>query len=246
MDGKIVAVSGGAQGIGLSTVNLLLSQGARVSAADVDEAKLEQQQQHFEAAVKEKRVRFQKVDVTVSKEVDAWIEETTEWGGRGVIDAAVNAAGVNLSDTGAQPDLADTSDSRWAILLGVNLTGMFYCLRSEINNIADGGSIVCISSVQGLLGFPTSASYAASKHGVLGLVKSAAKETGERRVRINAVAPGAIDTRMVLEKDRTDIQTPIRRIGKPEEVAELILFLLGDKAAFITGSTYSIDGGWAC
>lgn len=177
MEGKIVAVTGGAQGIGFSTVDLLLSKGARVSVGDLDEAKLSSAEEHFQTAVKEARVRFQKVDVSNSKEVDSWIAETVKWGGR--LDGAVNAAGINCSESG-QPTLADTSDERWHLLLSVNLTGMFYCLRAEINHITDGGSIVCISSVQGLLGFPTSASYSASKFGVNGLVRSVAKETGDR------------------------------------------------------------------
>ncbi|OMP88081.1 15-hydroxyprostaglandin dehydrogenase [NAD(+)] [Diplodia seriata] len=132
MEGKIVAVTGGAQGIGLSTVKLLLARGARVSVADWDEAKLEQQQQHFEAAVKEKRVRFQRVDVTDSKAVDSWIEETAKWGGRDALDMAVNSAGANGteadlqstlgSEHGLQPTLANTTDARWQMLLGVNLT----------------------------------------------------------------------------------------------------------------------------
>lgn len=119
MEGKIVAVSGGAQGIGFSTVDLLLSKGARVSVGDLDEAKLSSAEEHFQTAVKEERVRFQKVDVSNSKQVDSWIAETVKWGGR--LDGAVNAAGINCSESG-QPTLADTSDERWNLLLSVNLT----------------------------------------------------------------------------------------------------------------------------
>lgn len=243
MDGKVIAITGGAQGIGLETAKLLVSRGAKVSVADLDEAKLASAQEQFKTFGKQDNVRFQKLNVADPKRVDGWIKDTVQWGGQ--LDAAVNAAGINCSESG-QPSLADTSDERWDVLLQTNLSGMFYCLRSELNNIKDGGSIVCISSVQGLMGFPTSAAYAATKHGVIGLVRSAAKENGERNMRVNAVAPGAIDTKMVLEKDRNDIRTPIKRIGKPEEVANLVAFLLSEEAGFITGATYSIDGGWAC
>ncbi|KAH7054517.1 hypothetical protein B0J12DRAFT_455788 [Macrophomina phaseolina] len=243
MDGKVIAVTGGAQGIGFETAKLLVSRGAKVSIGDLDQAKLDNAEEHFRATGNHGSVRLQKLNVTDSKQVDGWIKDTVQWAGK--LNAAVNAAGINCSESG-QPTLAETSDERWDMLLQVNLSGMFYCLRSELNNIEDGGAIVCIASVQGLMGFATSAAYSATKHGVVGLVRSAAKENGERNVRVNAVAPGAIDTRMVLDAHRTDIRTPIQRIGRPEEVASLISFLLSDDAGFITGATYSIDGGWAC
>lgn len=210
MDGKVIAITGGAQGIGLETAKLLVSRGAKVSVADLDEAKLASAQEQFKTFGKQDNVRFQKLNVADPKRVDGWIKDTVQWGGQ--LDAAVNAAGINCSESG-QPSLADTSDERWDVLLQTNLSvsgvasmvslmrslaqGMFYCLRSELNNIKDGGSIVCISSVQGLMGFPTSAAYAATKHGVIGLVRSAAKENGERNVRVNAVAPYAPSTKLL-------------------------------------------------
>lgn len=210
MDGKVIAITGGAQGIGLETAKLLVSRGAKVSVADLDEAKLASAQEQFKTFGKQDNVRFQKLNVADPKRVDGWIKDTVQWGGQ--LDAAVNAAGINCSESG-QPSLADTSDERWDVLLQTNLSvsgvasmvslmrslaqGMFYCLRSELNNIKDGGSIVCISSVQSLMGFPTSAAYAATKHGVIGLVRSAAKENGERNVRVNAVAPYAPSTKLL-------------------------------------------------
>ncbi|KAK7545666.1 hypothetical protein IWX49DRAFT_334124 [Phyllosticta citricarpa] len=243
MEGKVVAITGGAQGIGFETAKTLVSRGARVSIGDIDGVELEKAEEFFKSIGKGEDVFFQKLDITNRENVDDWINNTVQWAGK--LDAAVNSAGRNCSESGA-PTIEDTSDERWDTLLHTNLSGTFYSLRAELRNIKDGGSIVCISSVQGRLGFPTSAAYSAAKHGVIGLVRSAAKENGARNVRVNAVAPGAIDTRMVMEEHKNEIQTPIKRIGTPQEVASLIAYLLSDEAAFITGATYSIDGGWAC
>lgn len=140
-------------------------------------------------------------------------------------------------------------------------------MRAELNNLNDGGSIVCLSSNQGVVGWATSATYAATKHAVIGLVRSAAKEEGHRNIRINAVAPyvllphssfdsatahrqtlhsGATDTRMLNSRDRDNPDTPISRVGTTTEVARLIAFLLSDEVGFITGATYMIDGGKTC
>ncbi|KAK8162744.1 oxidoreductase [Phyllosticta citrichinensis] len=210
MEGKVVAITGGAQGIGFEPAKMLVSRGARVSIGDIDKAELEKAEEYIKSIGKGGDAFFQRLDITNRQNVDDWIDNTVQWAGK--LDAA----------------------------------GTFYSLRAELRNIKDGGSIVCISSVQGRLGFPTSAAYSAAKHGVIGLVRSAAKENGARNVRVNAVAPGAIDTRMVQLEHKNEIQTPIKRIGTPQEVAGLISYLLSDEAGFITGATYSIDGGWAC
>ncbi|KAK7540815.1 uncharacterized protein J3D65DRAFT_616600 [Phyllosticta citribraziliensis] len=243
MEGKVVAITGGAQGIGFETAKTLVSRGARVSIGDIDKAELEKAEEYFKSIGKGGDTFFQRLDITNRQNVDHWMDNTVQWAGK--LDAAVNSAGRNCSESGA-PKIEDTSDERWDTLLHTNLSGTFYSLRAELRNIKDGGSIVCLSSVQGRLGFPTSAAYSAAKHGVIGLVRSAAKENGARNVRVNAVAPGAIDTRMVQLEHKNEIQTPIKRIGTPQEVAGLIAYLLSDEAGFITGATYSIDGGWAC
>ncbi|KAK8181640.1 hypothetical protein HDK77DRAFT_414841 [Phyllosticta capitalensis] len=243
MDGKVIAITGGAQGIGFEAAKLLVSRGAKVSIGDIDAVFLAKAEEYFKSIGKAEDAFFQKLDITNRQNVDDWIDATVRWAGK--LDAAVNSAGRNCMESGA-PTVEDTSDERWDTLLSTNLSGMFYSLRAELRNIKDGGSIVCISSVQGRLGFPTSAAYSAAKHGVIGLVRSAAKENGFRNVRINAIAPGAIDTRMVQEEHKNEINTPIKRIGTPQEVAHLIAFLLSNEAGFITGATYSIDGGWAC
>ncbi|KAK7528556.1 uncharacterized protein IWZ02DRAFT_14471 [Phyllosticta citriasiana] len=242
MQGKVIAITGGAQGIGLETAKLLVSRGAKVSIGDLDEAALKQAEQELRSSCESGQVRVQILNVADSRSVKDWIDATVQWAGK--LDGAANVAGINGPEAGEQ--IRDTSDEHWSAVVNVNLSGMFYCVRSELNNIKDGGSIVCTTSVQGIVGSPMTAAYSTTKHGIVGLVKSAARENGDRNVRVNAIAPGAIDTQMVAEEDRKNISTPIKRLGKPEECAHLIAFLLSDEASFITGSTYPIDGGWAC
>ncbi|KAF2145635.1 uncharacterized protein K452DRAFT_220831 [Aplosporella prunicola CBS 121167] len=242
-DGKVIAVTGGAQGIGFETVKLLVSRGARVSIGDLDAEALKEAEKYFNSNGQEEQIRVQELNVGDRSDVDAWIKNTVHWAGK--LDGAANIAGINGPDSG-ENTIADTRDEHWHSVVQVNLSGMFYCLRAQLKNMNDGGSIVCTTSVQGLLGFPMTAAYSTTKHGIVGLVRSAAKEVGERNIRVNAIAPGAIDTQMVAEEDRKNITTPIKRLGKPEECARLIVFLLSDEVTFVTGATYSIDGGWAC
>ncbi|KAK8166516.1 hypothetical protein IWX90DRAFT_215742 [Phyllosticta citrichinensis] len=242
MQGKVIAITGGAQGIGLETAKLLVSRGAKVSIGDLDEVALKEAEQELRSSCESGQVRVQKLNVADSSSVNDWINATVQWAGK--LNGAANVAGINGPEAGEQ--IRDTSDEHWSAVVNVNLSGMFFCVRSQLNNIKDGGSIVCTTSVQGLVGSPATAAYSTTKHGIVGLVKSAAKENGDRNIRVNAIAPGAIDTQMVAEEDRKNISTPIKRLGKPEECAHLIAFLLSDEASFITGSTYPIDGGWAC
>ncbi|KAK8193511.1 hypothetical protein IWZ00DRAFT_241465 [Phyllosticta capitalensis] len=242
MQGKVIAITGGAQGIGFETARLLLSRGAKVSIGDLDDTALKQAEQQLKSTFESDQVRVQRLNVSDSSSVNDWIHNTLQWAGK--LDGAANVAGINGPEAGEQ--IKDTSDDHWSAVVNVNLSGMFYCVRAQLNNIKDGGSIVCTTSVQGLVGSPMTAAYSTTKHGIVGLIKSAAKENGDRKIRVNGIAPGAIDTRMVAEEDAKDITTPIKRLGKPEECAHLIAFLLSDEASFITGSTYPIDGGWSC
>jgi NAD(P)-dependent dehydrogenase (short-subunit alcohol dehydrogenase family) len=151
--------------------------------------------------------------------------------------------------------IADLSNEEWDFLIRVNLTGVFYCMRAELRVMTGPGSVVNAASVAGLEGYANNANYTASKHGVVGLTRSGAKEVGQKNIRVNAVAPGLINTPMVAQAAKTaadvtesSIQTiaALARIGQPEEVGKLVAFLLSDDSSYITGAVYVVDGGKLC
>ncbi|KAK3713468.1 hypothetical protein LTR37_008426 [Vermiconidia calcicola] len=244
--GKVVAFTGGASGIGLATAQTVYSRGGVVAIADVDQDALNNAEKTFED---KDRLMLTYLDVTNRKEVDGWIASVT--GKFGKVDSAANCAGVIGRHHGTRR-VEELEDEQWDLILGVNLTGMMYALRAELQAMKGPGSIVCVSSIQGTLGFAKHAAYAASKHGIIGLVRSAAKEVGEREIRVNAVTPGSIETPLMHKRnalegvDMSYNPTPINRLGTAEEVGNLIAFLLSDESRFISGATYAIDGAWAC
>lgn len=262
LNGKTICLTGGASGIGLAAAKNIYARGANVAIADVDQAALDKASSSFQD---EKRVLLTKLDVSDRRGVDSWIQSVVQKFGK--LDGAANCAGVIGKHHGTRK-VEDLEDDQWDLIMRVNLTGMMYCLRAELQAITSPGSIVCVSSVQGTMGFAKHAAYSASKHGVTGLVRSAAKEVGERNVRVNAVAPceklldynpgidaddlsrGSIETPLMdkakalegVEPGHTP--TPINRLGTAEECGSLIAFLLSDESSFISGATYAIDGAW--
>jgi NAD(P)-dependent dehydrogenase (short-subunit alcohol dehydrogenase family) len=184
LEGKVIAISGGASGIGLCTARLLASRGAKVSIADVQEDLLKEAVQQIEEAGGD--VIAAQTNVTDRRQVEKWIEETVSRYGR--LDGAANLAGV-VGKTIGVTAVEDIDDDDWNFVLGVNLTGLMYCMRAQLKKMEANGSIVNAASVAGLMGRPQNAAYAASKHGVIGLSRSAAKETGSRGIRVNAIAP---------------------------------------------------------
>ncbi|KAB8217654.1 hypothetical protein BDV33DRAFT_193371 [Aspergillus novoparasiticus] len=223
--GKVYAVTGLA-GIGLAVAKQLYSYGARLSLADIDETALSSAFAQLNSDAE--NVLTTKVDVGSSASVDAWIEATVQHFGR--LDGAANMAGM-IGKKHGTGRLTEQDDEEWDRLLRVNLTGTMYCVRA-----------------QGVRGFGLHVAYSASKHGVVGLTKSVAKEVGPE-IRVNAVAPGSIQTPLldksiVIQGGYTQPPTIIPRTGTADEVAQSVLFLLSDAASFTTGTVLQVDGGW--
>lgn len=184
-EGKVIALTGGASGIGLATSEILHRRGASISIADIDQDALDNAASKFKGNGND-RIVLTKLDVTDRKAVDAWIAATVQRFGH--LSGAANCAGVIGKHHGTRT-VESLEDDQWDLILGVNLTGMMYSLRAELGAIKGEGSVVCVGSVQGLMGFAGHAAYAASKHGMLGLVRSAAKEVGGRGTRVNCICP---------------------------------------------------------
>lgn len=232
LKGKVIAITGAASGIGLSTARLLASRGATLSLADLNQSGLGTALSSLEGSNHLTTV----VDVRKTSDIDSWISKTVK--ALGKLDGACNLAGVH---TGKGLPLAEESDEDWDFMMGVNGKGVFLCMRAELNNMKDGGAIVNAASIAGIRGMPNGAIYVASKHAVVGMTRSAARENGKRNIRINAIAPGTIDTPMVHKIEEnlgqrldTSMQA-LDRHAKPEEMATVIAFMLSDEASFVTG-----------
>ncbi|TKW49226.1 Isotrichodermin C-15 hydroxylase, partial [Colletotrichum tanaceti] len=194
------------------------------------------------------------LDVRNAEDVEAWVRQTVRRFGR--LDGAANLAGVFPKSLGLA-GVSEQDPDEWDRVLGVNLTGLMHCMRAQLRVLSDNNSVVTASSIAGSTGRRNNASYTASKHGVLGLTRTAAKEVGARGIRVNAVCPGRIVTPMlhsaedglgtrVRPGDPTYPDIALRRDGQPREVARLVAFLLSDESSYISGADISIDGGWRC
>lgn len=250
LDGKVSLVTGAGSGIGRATSLEMARSGARVAVADVNEEGGRETVDAIEKAGGE--AIFVRADVTNSADVQAMIETAVESYGR--LDCAVNNAGVGgTSRDGRRFATHEYPDEMWERIISVNLTGVFRCLKYEINQMLaqGGGAIVNIASIAGLVGgFGTP--YGASKHGVVGMTRNTALEYARSGIRVNAVCPGVVETRMVaavfgavpgLEERWREIE-PIGRFSAPSEIAAAVTWLCSDAASFVTGVALPVDGGW--
>jgi NAD(P)-dependent dehydrogenase (short-subunit alcohol dehydrogenase family) len=243
---KVALVTGGSTGIGRATAIAFAREGARVVVADVAAPEGEETVAQIRAQGGE--ALFVRADVSKAQEVAALIDRTIA--SYGLLDCAFNNAGIE----GVMAPTAECTEENWDRTLAVNLKSAFLCMKYELPHmLARGkGSIVNCSSIAGLVGFQNLPAYVASKHGMIGLTRSAALEYAKRGIRINAVCPGVIRTPMVdrVTQGRAEIEAqfigpqPIGRMGTPEEIAAAVLFLCSDGASLVTGQALAVDGGW--
>ncbi|HEX8997297.1 MAG TPA: SDR family NAD(P)-dependent oxidoreductase [Ktedonobacterales bacterium] len=241
--GKVALVTGGGSGIGEACAREFAARGAKVVVADIDLAAAERVAGSIGQGESARAVR---ADVSDPASVEAMIKFTVDtYGG---LDVAVNNAGIGGE---SNPTGAYGLDS-WRKVIDINLSGVFYCMRYELPAMQarGGGAIVNMSSILGSVGFANSAAYVSAKHGVVGLTQSAAIEYATQNIRVTAVGPGFISTPLLsanLDQEATraiaDLH-PVKRLGTAEEVAALVCFLASDAASFITGSYYTVDGGY--
>ncbi|RPI94835.1 MAG: SDR family oxidoreductase [Chloroflexi bacterium] len=244
-DGKVAIVTGGGSGIGEAACHLYAREGAKVVVSDLNEERGNATAQAIQKMKGE--AIFVRADVSNPGDCQAMVDATLEKYER--LDIAFNNAGI-----GGEANLtADYSIEGWQKVIGVNLSSVFYCMKYEIPAMlkTGGGAIVNMASILGRVGFESSPAYVAAKHGVVGLTRTAALEYSKQGVRINSVGPAFIRTPLISgleenEQVRNQLISmhPVGRLGEAEEVAELVVWLSSDKASYVMGSYYPIDGGY--
>jgi len=242
-EGRVALITGGGGGIGRAIANTLAYQGATVVVADIDVKSAVETVKYIKdnggIAI------FIKMDVTNEKNVKEMIAFTVKNYGR--LDFACNNAGI---DEGELVSLVELSKDRWDKILAVNLTGVYLCMRYELKYMLTQGygAIVNIASVAGIIGTKGKAAYVATKHGIIGLTKTAALEVANKSIRINAVAPGLVNAGLTIsapeEFTRRALKAqPIGRMAEAEEIASAVAWLCSDEASFVLGHTLILDGG---
>ncbi len=246
---KVCLVTGAGSGIGRATAIAFAKEGAKVVVTDI----ILENAEKTAALLREEgsHALALKVDISKREEVENMVRETVDTYGK--LDCAVNCAGI------AGPVSLPTHeypDELWHQQININLTGTWYCLKFQIAQMLKqgGGNIVNLSSAAGLIGQPENSPYAASKHGVVGITKTAAIEYATKNIRVNCICPTAIETPMIMEGRRKLAHNEeakqqainfqrMKRMGQPEEVADVVLWLCSDQSSFITGLAMPVDGG---
>ncbi len=250
MEDKVALVTGGGNGIGQAACLEFAKQGARVMVVDIDATAGEKTAEAVNAAGGE--AYFCQADVSQSSAVQAYVDYALKTYGR--IDAFFNNAGIE----GIVSPLAEYSEENWDRVMGVNLKGTFLGLRYVLPVMIEQkkGAVVNTASVAGTVGAPGMAAYSASKHAIIGLTRTAAGELGKYGVRVNAICPGPINTRMMDSLQQminpaepsavakaNMARNPMGRYGQPEEVARVVVFLASDESDYVNGAAWLIDGG---
>jgi NAD(P)-dependent dehydrogenase (short-subunit alcohol dehydrogenase family) len=248
LDGKSALITGGGGGIGRATALAFAREGARIAVADLMEDAASKTVGLVNAAGGQ--AISLSGDVSRDADVRAMIDGVV--GAYGRLDCAFNNAGVAGWHVGSvNQKTAEWSEEAFDRMIAVNLKGVWLCLRAEIDEMLakGGGAIVNTASIAGLVGLPNAAAYVAAKHGVVGLTKTAALEYGEANIRVNAVCPGYIRTPMTAgmtpERGAAVLaQTPMKRLGEADEIAEMVVWLCSERASYVSGAAYNVDGGW--
>lgn len=248
LSGKSALVTGGGNGIGRAAALAMAREGARVAVADYEADAAAATVAQINASGGQ--ALSLSGDVTDSSRVKAMIDAAVAAFGR--LDCAFNNAGIAPHQVDAAGMYTtDWSEESFDRMIAVNLKSVWLCLKYEIPAMKaqGGGAIVNTASIAGLIGLKNATAYVAAKHGVVGLTKTAAMEYADDGVRVNAVCPGFIRTRMTsktLETREGPIaeRTPLGRVGNPEEIGEMVVWLCSDRASYVTGAAYAVDGGW--
>jgi len=247
LEGKTVLITGGLSGIGKACAVAAAGEGANVVVVDIKSVTFDSAMLDIKAE-NDKSI-FLECDVTKEDQIASVIASTLQMFGS--LDIALNNAGVG----GGGLRIADTEPTEWESVIHLNLTSVFNCMRHELKQMATqkSGIIINMSSILGKVGFANSAAYVASKHGIIGLTQTAALEYGFEGIRVNAICPGFIETPLLTKSGITDNEKmkqqitdlhPLKRFGKPEEVAKAFIFLASADSSFINGTSLEIDGGY--